>query len=112
MKLKEEIKLKEDELNKIRVFVFNEEVLDSIREIVQISHEIRKKEKDLQDKNDNGNKIGRESKSKDQLESLKSKKKVLVEDLYLLQVQEKKKYENILKLEQQNFQVKHWFFSV
>jgi len=105
VRLKGELKQKEDEANKLKVFVFNEEVKDLIQEILQISHEIRRNERDERSKSPQAKRDREELKTKDQIEMLKTKKKVLVEDLYLLQMQEKRKYESMSKLEQQNFQV-------
>ncbi len=101
-KLKDENKEKEDEITKLKHFVFNEEIKDLIKELKETTSEIQKTEVKYCIKK--GEKD--ERKIREHLANLKARKKALAEDLYLLQLQEKRKHESLLKLEQQNFQVK------
>jgi len=92
-KLIEEISLKNLEIKKLQELVFNEEAKEMIAEIIQVNREILAQNK--------------ASRSKGKTENVESRKTVLEEEFYLLQIQEKKKYENVENLEQQNFELQN-----
>ncbi len=98
-KLIEEISLKNLEIKKLQELVFSEEAKEMIAEIIQVNKEIFAQ-----------NKASRSKGSKN--ENIESRKTVLEEEFYLLQIQEKKKYENVENLEQQNFEVKKIFIRI
>jgi len=94
MKPNEEGSLKDLEIEKLQCLVFNEEAKEMITEILQVHREILSNKKSG-------------SKQKTKNENLESRKTVLDEEFYLLQIQEKKRYENTENLEQQNFELQN-----
>jgi len=94
MKPNEEISLKDLEIEKLQCLMFNEEAKEMITEILQVHREILSNKKSG-------------SKQKTKNENLESRKTVLDEEFYLLQIQEKKRYENTENLEQHNFELQN-----
>lgn len=104
--LQEEVKIKQEEIEKLKGFIFNDEVKELINEGVEATREMFSLEKNMYQKN---RPVGRREegvrKIKENLDSIKAKRKSLEEELFELWSCEKKKYENLSKLQQKNFQV-------